>query len=79
MPNKQFSITKSKLLRFELNKNKIPEKTRAKTVTLENKLKEEEKNFDCIFERDYLDYKNKLEQIYAERAGSLKIRSKSEW
>ena len=64
---------------MSLIKTKYQKKTRAETVTLENKLKEEEKNFDCIFERDYLDYKNKLEQIYAERAGSLKIRSKSEW
>ena len=36
-------------------------KTRAKTVTLENKLKELEQKLDCIFSR------NKLEQIFEKR------------
>ena len=49
------------------------------TVTLENKLKELEQNPDCIFDRNYLDYKNKLKQIYEEKAKGVKIRSKCEW
>ena len=55
------------------------QKTRAKTVKLQNKLKELEQHPDCIFDRNYLDYQNKLEQIYEEKANSLKIRSKCEW
>ena len=55
------------------------QKTRAETVTLENKLKELEQNPDCIFDRNYLDYKNKLEQIYEHKANGVKIRSKFEW
>ena len=54
-------------------------KTRAETVTLENKLKELKQNPDCIFDRNYLDYKNKLEKIYEEKANGDKIRSKCEW
>ena len=49
------------------------QKTRAQTVTLENKLKELEQNPDCIFDRNYLDYKNKLKQIYEEKANGVKI------
>ena len=54
-----------------------PQKTRAKTVTLENKLKEQ--NPDRIFARNYLDYRNKLELIYEEKVNAVKIRSKCEW
>ena len=54
-------------------------KARADTVTLENKLKELEGNPDCILDGDYLDYKNKLEQTYNEKANGVKIRSKCEW
>ena len=49
-------------------------KTRTETVTLENKLKEQ--NPDRIFDRNCLDYRNKLEQIYEEKANDVKIRSK---
>ena len=45
-------------------------------VALRNKLKELEQNPNCIFDRNYLDYKSKLEQIYEENANRLKIRSK---
>ena len=38
-------------------------KTRAEIETLENKLKELEQNPDCIFDYNYFDYQNKLEQI----------------
>ena len=62
-------------IRFSKEKAK---KTRAKTVTLENKLKELKQNPDCIFDRNYLDYKNKFEQIYKEQANGVKIRSKCE-
>ena len=54
-----------------------PQKTRAKTVTLENKLKEQ--NPDRTFVRNYLDYRNKLELIYEEKVNAVKIRSKCEW
>ena len=54
-------------------------KTCADTVTLENKFKKFEQNPDCVFDRNYLDYKNKLEQIYEEKANGVKIRSKCEW
>ena len=57
----------------------MPKKTRANIVTLENKLKELEQNTDCIFDRKYLDHKNKLEQICEEKANGAKIRSKCEW
>ena len=45
-------------------------------MTLENKLKEQ--NPDRIFDRNNLDYRNKLEQIYEEKANAVKI-SKGEW
>ena len=38
-----------------------------------------EQNPYCIFDRNYLDYKNKLEQIYEEKANGVKIKSKWEW
>ena len=63
-------------IRFSKEKVK---KTRAEIVTLENKLKELEQNPDCIFDRKYLDYKNKLEQIQEGKANNVKIRSKCEW
>ena len=47
-------------IRFSKEKAK---KTRAETVTLKNKLKELEQNPDCIFDRNYIKYKSKLEQI----------------
>ena len=63
-------------IRFSKEKAK---KNRVKTVTLENKLKEIERKLDCIFDPNYLDYKNKVEQIYEENANGVKIRSKCEW
>ena len=54
-------------------------KTSADTVTLENKFKKFEQNPDCVFDRNYLDYKNKLEQIYEEKTNGVKIRSKCEF
>ena len=54
----------------------MPKKTRTETVTLENKLKEQ--NPDRIFDRNNLDYRNKLEQIYEEKSNAVKI-SKWEW
>ena len=62
-------------IRFSKEKAK---KTRAKTVRLENKLKELERNPNCIFDRNYLDYKNKLEQTYEKKSNGVKI-SKCEW
>ena len=41
--------------------------------------KELEQIPDCIFDLNYLDNKNKLEQIYEEKANGVKIRSKCEW
>ena len=38
-----------------------------------------EQNPDSIFDRNYLDYKNKLKQIYEGQAKGVNIRSKSEW
>ena len=66
-------------MKYEIRKFSIlfskekAKKTRAQTVTLENKLKELEQNPDCIFDRNYLDYKNKLKQIYEEKANGVKI------
>ena len=51
----------------------------AEIVTFENKLQDLEQNLDCIFDRNCSDYKNKLEQIYEEKANDVKIRSKCEW
>ena len=51
----------------------------AKTVILENKLKELEENPDCIFDCNYLNYENKLKQVYKEKANGVKIGSKCEW
>ena len=48
-------------------------------MTLESKLKELEQIPACIFDRNYLEYKNKLEQIYEEKANGVKIRSKCGW
>ena len=58
---------------FLLFKRKGKKKARAKIVTLENKFKKLEQNLNC-----FLDYKNKLKQIYEEKANGVKIRSKSE-
>ena len=54
-------------------------KTRAETETLENKLKELEQNPDCIFDYNYFDYQNKLEQIYEGKSTGVKIGRKCEW
>ena len=60
-------------IKYEIRKFSIcfskenAKKTRTETVTLGNKLKELEQNPDCIFDRNYVDYKNKLEQIYEEK------------
>ena len=48
-------------------------------MTFENKLQDLEQNLDCIFFFYCSDYKNKLEQIYEEKANDVKIRSKCEW
>ena len=40
-------------------------------MTLENKLKELEQNSVCIFDRNYFDDKNKLEQLYEEKANRV--------
>ena len=66
----KYEITKFSI-RFSKEKAR---KTRAKTVTLKSKLKELEQNPDFIFDRNYLDYKNKLEQIYEKRLMMLKNR-----
>ena len=60
-------------------KNQKKKKLRVETVTLENKSKDLEQNPDCIFDRNYLDYKSKLDQAYEEKANGVKIRSKYEW
>ena len=65
----KYEIRKFSIL-FSKEKSK---KTRVETVTFENKLKELEQNPDCIFDRNYLDYKNKLKQIYEEKANGVKI------
>ena len=69
---------RNKKIFYSLFKRKS-QKTRAETVTLENQLKELEEKPDCIFDRNYLDYKSKLEQIYEEKANGDKIRSTCEW
>ena len=73
-------------IKYEIRKFSIrfskenAKKTRTEIVTLEDKLKELEQNPDCIFDCNYLDYKNKLEQLYEEKANnSGKMRSKCEW
>ena len=70
----KYEITKFSI-RFSKEKAR---KTRAKTVTLKSKLKELEQNPDFIFDRNYLDYKNKLEQIYEKRLMMLKNRLEKE-
>ena len=55
------------------------QKTRVKIAALEDKLKILEENLDCIFDFNYLDYKNKIYQIYEEKANSVKIRSQCAW
>ena len=52
-------------------------KTRTETVTSENRFKEQDP--DRIFDRNCLDYRNKLVQIYEEKANAVKIRSTWEW
>ena len=71
---------KYRIRKFSIRFSKEKAKTiHVKTVTLENKLKELKQNPDCIFDHNYLDYKNKLEQIYEEKANGVKIKSKCEW
>ena len=75
----------SEYIKYEIRKffirlsNEKAKETRAEIITLENKFKNLEKKPDCIFDCNYLDYKNKLEQICEERANGVKIRSKCEW
>ena len=64
---------------FKRKNQKKKKKIRVETVTLENKSKDLEQNPDCIFDRNYLDYKSKLDQAYEEKANGVKIRSKYEW
>ena len=73
-------------IKYEIRKcfiafqNKMQKKKKlAEIVTFENKLQDLEQNLDCIFDRNCSDYKNKLEQIYEEKANDVKIRSKCEW
>ena len=63
--------TRNFFIFFDFQK-KMP-KTGAEIVTLENDLKELEQNPECIFDPNYLEYKNKLEQIYEEKANGVKI------
>ena len=67
----------NKKIFYPLFKRKTQE-TRAETVTLDNELKGLQQNPNCSFDRNYLDYKNKLEQIHEEKANDVKIRSKCE-
>ena len=64
---------------FSKQNEKKKKKKLAEIVTFENKLQDLEQNLDCIFDRNCSDYKNKLEQIYEEKANDVKIRSKCEW
>ena len=43
---------------------------------MENKWKELEQNPSYIFDNVYLDHKNKLEQMYEEKANGVKVRTK---
>ena len=61
------------------SKQNAKKKKLAEIVTFENKLQDLEQNLDCIFDRNCSDYKNKLEQIYEEKANDVKIKSKCEW
>ena len=67
----------NKKIFYSLFKRKS-QKTRAETVASENKLKELEENPDCIFDRNYLDYKKNAEQTHEEKTNGVKIRSKCE-
>ena len=53
-------------------------KNHAEIVYLVNKLKELEQNLNSFFDRNYLDYKNKLVQIYEEKNNGVTMRSKCE-
>ena len=64
----------NKKIFYSLFKRKS-QKTRAETA-LENKLKELEENPDCIFDRNYLEYKKNA--IHEEKTNGVKIRSKCE-
>ena len=68
----------NKKIFYSLFKRKC-QKITIETVTLKNKSKELEQNSDSFFDRNYLDYKNKLEQVYEEKANGVKIKSKYEW
>ena len=41
-------------------------------MPLENKLNELEQNRTCIFDRNYSEYKNKINQIYQGKANGVK-------
>ena len=63
-----WEYTKYEIRKFFIHFSKVkPKKIRAETATLENKSKELEQNSDCIFDRNCLDYKNKLEQVYEKK------------
>ena len=75
-----WQYTKYEIRKFSIRFSKEnAKKITVKTVTLKNKSKELEQNSDSIFDRNYLDYKNKLEQVYEEKANGVKIRSRYEW
>ena len=67
---------KYEIRKFSIRFSKEYQKTRGDIVTFENKVTE--LNLEYIFDRNYLEYKNKLEQVYEEKANSVKIRSKCE-
>ena len=63
-----WEYTKYEIRKFFIRFSKVkPKKIRAETATLENKSKELEQNSDCIFDRNCLDYKNKLEKVYEKK------------
>ena len=65
---------KYEIRKFSIRFSKEYQKTRGDIVTFENKVTE--LNLEYIFDRNYLEYKNKLEQVYEEKANTVKIRSK---
>ena len=72
-----YKIRNQKIFYLLLKRKSQKKKKHAKTVKLENKLKDQQQNPYYIFNRNYLDYKKKLEQIYEEKANGVKIRSVS--
>ena len=87
MNNEQISDNQCRweLLKYEIRKfsiafsKNLAKNTKAELFTLEKKLKLIESSANHQINPEYLECKNRLENIYEEKANGIRIRSKCSW